>query len=89
MRTIIISTGARINVRGLTRREVKNLADDDAINLYLIGPDKAQQAMDAVLELAVSEHDLAELDDLPNADAVKVYRGAMAETFGSRDEEKN
>lgn len=89
MRIVKSDSGRQFNVRGLTRGEVKRLRDDDGIVLTRITADNAELALDAVLEMVLSEHEFIELDDLPNRLAMDIWLAVLAETYGSRDEEKN
>jgi len=89
MRIVRTDSGRQFNVRGLTRGEVKRLRADDGISLTNITAENAEAALDKVLELVLSEHEVHELDDLPNRVAMDVWLAVLAETYGSRDEEKN
>ncbi len=89
MRTVTTESGRIFNIRGLTRREVKRLAHEDQINLLKIDSDNAEQALDRVLNMVLTKHDLHELDDLPYRVSLDIWSAVLAETFGSRDEEKN
>ncbi|MBA2881833.1 ferritin-like protein [Desulfosalsimonas propionicica] len=84
-----ISVGGRqIEVRGLTRKEVKELAED-GLNLGALPRSLAEQAVDAVFKRVLSQDDTDYLDGLVNAEAVRVYRRIMDLTYGSGEEEKN
>lgn len=84
-----ISVGGRqIELRGLTRKEVKELAED-GLNLGALPRSLAEQAVDAVFKRVLSQDDMDYLDGLVNAEAVRVYRRIMDLTYGSGEEEKN
>jgi hypothetical protein len=88
MRIVTTDTGRKFNVRGLTRAEVKRLAAD-GIDLTKIDGDNAEQALDAVLEIVLTEHEQHELDGLVYHTSLEIWTAALAETYGNRDEEKN
>lgn len=89
MRIVKTDSGRQFNVRGLTRGEVKRLRAEEEIDLLRITGENAEQALDRVLEMVLSEHELHELDALPNRVAMDIWTAVLAETYGSRDEEKN
>ena len=89
MRIVKTDEGRQFNIRGLTRGEVKRLRAEYNIELTRITADNAEDALDRVLEMVLSEHELHELDGLPNRVAMNIWTAALAETYGSRDEEKN
>ena len=89
MRIVTTDSGRQFNVRGLTRREVKSLANEDGINLTNITADNAEKALDRVLEIVLTEHELHELDDMPYRVSMNIWTAVLSETYGSRDEEKN
>jgi hypothetical protein len=88
MRIVKTDSGRQFNVRGLTRGEVKTLAAE-GIYLTKIDADNAELALDRVLEIVLTEHEMHELDDLVYSISLAVWTAALAETYGSRDEEKN
>ena len=89
MRIVKTDDGVQFNVRGLTRGEVKRLRSDNGISLSNITSENAEDALDRVLGIVLSEHEQHELDDLPYRVALDIWTAVLAETFGSRDEEKN
>ena len=89
MRIVKTDSGRKFVVRGLTRGEVRRLRSDDDIVLTNITADNAEDALDTVLKIVLSEHEFLELDDLPNRVAMDIWVAVLAETYGSRDEEKN
>lgn len=88
MRIVKSDSGRQFNVRGLTRGEVKRLRAAN-INLMNLTADDAEEALDLVLEMVLSEHEVHELDGMVNRTAMDIWSAALAETYGSRDEEKN
>jgi hypothetical protein len=88
MRIVKTDTGRQFNVRGLTRGEVRRLRED-GLQLTSLNGAQAEDALDRVLEIVLSDHEFKELDDLPNIVAMDIWSAALAETYGSRDEEKN
>lgn len=89
MRIVKTDSGRQFNVRGLTRREVRQLRDEHFISLTSITAENADQALDKVLETVLTEHELHELDELPYRVCMDIWTAVLAETYGSRDEEKN
>lgn len=89
MRIVKTDSGRQFQVRGLTRGEVRRLREDDGIVLTDINADNAEQALDRVLEIVLSDHDRKELDDLLYRVSLDIWTAVLAETYGSRDEEKN
>ena len=89
MRIVKTDTGRQFNIRGLTRGEVKRLQEIQDINLMKIDADNAENALDLVLQIVLTEHELHELDDLVYRVSMDIWTAVLAETYGSRDEEKN
>lgn len=87
MRQITIG-GETFEVRGLTRGEVRDLRAA-GLNLMTMTPDTVDDVMDAVFGLVFSEEDNRRVDALPNRDVGRLLGAVIAETYGSRDEEKN
>ncbi len=83
-----MKAGRDIPVRGLTRRELKEMKKK-GLNPATLAAGKAEDAMDYVLALICTKDDLAYLDDQCNAEALAVYRRIMDLTYGRADEEKN
>ena len=85
----------KIPVRGLTRREVREFRNA-GMDLNFFPPTKADEVMDWVLLLGVCPGDatghkesLEYLEDIDNAESLKVFRRIMDLTFGRKVEEKN
>jgi len=89
MRIVKTDSGRQFNVRGLTRREIKELRQVYNINLLKINADNADEVLDRVLDMVVSDHDMHDLDGLPYRVSMDIWSAVLAETYGSRDEEKN
>jgi hypothetical protein len=89
MRTVTIGN-RDIEVRSLTRREIKNLKDQ---GYTYIGcrpnPNNPEGVVDDALVLILDEDTNKYLDTRPMADTIKVWRGILDETYSNRDEEKN
>ena len=90
MRTIVDdSKTITFEVRGLTRREVRQLQSEDGIDLMDVHAGNATQALDKTLTIVLTEDENQALDDLPHFLFVRIFRAVLQETYGSRDEEKN
>ena len=87
MRTVEIE-GRAWEVRGLKRKQVKELKKG-GINLADLAPGKADEAMDAVFAKTFSAEDVALIDEMLNADAMRLWVAIIRETFGATEEEKN
>lgn len=88
MRTVKLSNGTSIDVRGLLRREKREMKAA-GMNLDNLPLAKADEALDRVLELTVADDVRAMLEDLPNSDSMAIWNAVMKETHGVKDEEKN
>lgn len=79
-----------IEVRGLTRKEVRALEPE---GYTVMGPmlnlANANRAVEKVFDLVLSREDIAFLETQPHIQTLKVWREINNETFGSKDEEKN
>ena len=89
MRTVKTDNGREFKVRGLTRGEVKRLKSTHGIVLTNITGANAEDALDLVLQMVLTESELLDLDDMPNRLAMDIWIAVLAETYGSREEEKN
>lgn len=78
--------GKSFDLRPLTRGEIRQLKKD-GILLHRLTMDNVDDAADAVFR--IMGLDLSAVDALAYPDFVKLWKEALAETFGSRDEEKN
>lgn len=87
MRTVIID-GRSFEVRGLKRKQVKQLKRD-GFNLTDLKPETADDAMDAVFAATFGDADLSAIDEMRNGDALRLWTAILKETFGAPDEEKN
>lgn len=82
--------GRDIEIRGLTRKEVRDLEPYGFSCLACVPVyETADQAMEKVFDLVLSREDRAFLDDCPNSDSITVWKEILKETYGSRTEEKN
>lgn len=88
MRSIELPDGVSIDVRGLTRKEVRAFRNE-GVDFNAITMARADSVMDQVLEAVLTEEQQGMLDNLENKYAVSAFRACMKETFGSPDEEKN
>lgn len=73
----------KIVIRPLTRGEVRNLRSQ-GINLANLDPVQADEAIDKVLGTVLGER-LNDLDDLPNADVMGIFKDVMSLTYGGPD----
>ena len=88
MRQVTLSNGLVLEVRGLTRREVREMRGA-GMDPGAITGEKAFEALEHVLGLTTTEAVREQLEDLPNADSMAIWRAVMKESFGSEDERKN
>jgi hypothetical protein len=88
MRQVKLSNNTIIEVRGLTRREVRRCKDVQ-IDFGRLTPERAEEAMDAVLAMVLAPDVKTGLEDLCYQDSLRVWRAVLSETFGAPDEEKN
>jgi len=86
MREVEIN-GTIFEVRGLKRKEIKKLRKDGIV-LTGLDAEKADIAMDLIFELLFANQ-IELIDDMENADALKLWVAVMRETYGASDEEKN
>lgn len=87
MREVTIC-GKTFKIRNLKRKEVKALKKK-GINLVGLKPEMADDAMDAVFDLVLTEEEIAVVDEFDQTDAMELWTEALKETFGSAEEEKN
>jgi|GEM_PF-1241049 len=62
---------------------------NDGMPLDLLPVEKSEEAMDLILEEALTEDEFKATDTLDNPDCIQLYREILRETFSSPDEEKN
>ena len=79
------------NIRGLTRKEIKSLKK---YGFTYVGPNLSLEtlddAMDAAFEVVLTADEINTLDDLVHADStLPIWNAILAETYGSKEEEKN
>lgn len=84
----ITAGGRDIRVRGLTRREVKQLRGK-GLDPGHITAAFAEETMDAVMDMVLEKDDLDFLEDQVNAESLKVFRRILDLTFGKADAVKN
>jgi hypothetical protein len=77
-----------ISVRALTRREVKALRAEGR-DLFSFQPNKAEETLDRVFEMVLSEDDRAALEGEAYRVSIDVWREIMGLTFGKAEEAKN
>ena len=88
MRSIKIGGGNSVDVRGLSRKEVREYKAL-GVDFSSLPRETADEVMDDVNARVLSEEQLAMLDGMEYKHSLAVFRGVMAETFGAPDEEKN
>jgi DNA-directed RNA polymerase subunit F len=88
MRQVKLEDNSVIEVRGLTRREVKQFKTE-GIEFSSMSPDAAEKALDDVLEIVVDKKIHEKLEDMTFRYSSDVFRAVLKETFGAPDEEKN
>lgn len=81
--------GREIEIRGLKRKEVKQLRQEHGIDLGNLRLAQAEEATDKVFEIVLSPEEIEFLDDQCNAEAVAVFRAIMNATYGREEEKKN
>ena len=90
MREVELQDGIKIDIRGLTRKEVKKLKKD---GVDLLNPNieskTAEDQVDTVIELILIKDQIKLFDDMEFRYYRHVYQQIMKETFGSVEEEKN
>ncbi len=87
MRTVEID-GQAFEVRGLKRKEVKQLKREGII-LVNLDPEMGEDAMDKVFDMVFTTDQIEEIDELQNADALQIWSAILLETYGAPGEEKN
>lgn len=87
MRTIEID-GRPWEIRGLKRKQVKQLKRDghDLTNLQA---ERADDAVDAVFAMAFGPEELEVIEEMYNADVMRLWSAILKETYGAPGEEKN
>jgi len=84
-----VNVGGRdVKVRGLTRAEIKQLAEE-GINPGALPASLADTALERVLEMVLDPEDNEYLAPLVYAESVKVYKKIMDLTYGKETEAKN
>lgn len=87
MREVKLSDGSVKEVGPLTRRQMKEFKGL-GINARGFAPTN-EQFDDAFFAIVHTQFNDADLDDLTFPDIRELFYGIVAETWGSRDEEKN
>lgn len=82
--------GETIKIRALTRQEVRALKDV-GFSLAMASPElsQADEAMDRVLALVLTDDDIAFLETRPLHESLMVWKEILKETYGDPDAEKN
>ncbi len=75
-------------VRGLKRKELKQLRADK-IDLNDLDATRAEEVMDIVFAIVFTPEQIAEIDEMENKYAIRLWIAVLKETFGSGEEEKN
>ena len=80
-----------IQVRGLTRREIRDQLKDLGFSSTLCRPTivTAETALETAFNIVLDPADIEFLDDQPNPVTLKVWKEILKETYGDPDEEKN
>ncbi len=84
----ILLAGRTFKVRGLKRKEVKQLRRD-GFNLLDLNLAQADDVLDRVFEMVFPEAEFARIDELLNRDCLGLWNAILIETYGSPEEEKN
>lgn len=79
MREIEVN-GETFRVRGLLRREIKELRKRGFILLDL-QPSNAEEAQEAVFELIFSEEELDKIYGMQNRDVLRLWEAVISETY--------
>jgi hypothetical protein len=88
MRQVKLSDGTILEVRGLLRKELRHM-QENGMDPAALMPGKATEAVDHVFGLVLPPEVLPRLEELPNADSVRIWRAVLKETYGDGDESKN
>lgn len=80
--------GQIFKARPLKRKEVKQIKAD-GFNMFKLEVEKADDAVDAIFDIAFTPEEIQQIDELDNADALKIFKAVLAETYGDPEEEKN
>lgn len=80
-------TDKTFDIRPLTRGEIKTLRQR-GLNIANLSPDNADDAIDAVLEMALGAQ-AAEIDGLPNSAALELFKAIVEETYSVGESAKN
>jgi hypothetical protein len=87
MREVKLSNGFKIEVRGLLRRELRALKAD-GMDPAALSMNIADEALDRVFALVLAPDVQKMLEDMPNSDSMRIWRGVMTETYGAGEEEE-
>jgi hypothetical protein len=77
-----------ISVRPLTRKEVKGLRAEGR-DLFNFEPSKAEDTLDRVFEMVLSDEDRMALENQPYRVSVDAWQEIVGLTFGKEEERKN
>jgi hypothetical protein len=80
MRTIEIN-GREFEVHGLKRKEVKVLKKEGYV-LASLDHKSADDCMDRAFEMVFTDDQLEAIDEIQNADAIKLWQAMLLETYG-------
>ena len=88
----VLSNGTEIILRGLKRKEVKQLRKEK-IHPGTLTPeemaDKGEEVMDTMLKLVLDPDVFAMLDDLYEQEILKMFKRIMELTYVTEEESKN
>ncbi len=79
-------SGAKFEIRSLTRGEIKSLRNR-GINILNLSQEQVDEVIDEILAMVLPER-ISEIDALPNATALELFKAIMELTYGG-DAEKN
>lgn len=88
MRQITLPDKTTIEVRGLTRKEVKEFRAK-GINFSAMQVGDAEEILDDVFSKIFTPEQIEKVDELENKYAIGIWNACLKETFGAPDEEKN
>lgn len=88
MRTIQLVDGISFDIRGLKRKELRELKQK-GFDLDGLDPKKAEAAMDEVFSLILTPDRIEQIENMENKYAMAVWRACLKETYSAPDEEKN
>ncbi|MDA8139028.1 MAG: hypothetical protein M0036_10280 [Desulfobacteraceae bacterium] len=89
MRKVKLTDGQEIEIRPITRGQIRKLADQGVTAAGIVSeitPENYDSVLDAVLSTQVA---IERVEELPLPDCRELFNAIVAETWGSKEEEKN